>query len=388
MRIKPGGHTGAVPLRSAQTQAVVGGLVVVPRFGWAGVGRVLQQTGWAAAPEFLELPLVPGSGREIPPWVLAGPVIGRLAELLRTAKRGYRDAIEDLKRPRGRILWASYTSEKMPTGKWDSLPCRYSDLANDPKLRRWIRWGLERVHSDLVAVGGHDPLARQLAHLASQLVLSISERPLSPARPELELAVGRRDVLLSAAVGRGLQALGWLADGRGLGGGRELDGLAWTLPLDRLWELYVASHVAGLARRSGGQLFVGHRGQTVFPLHWSDPGLRSLGHLTPDIVLRRHDELRVYDAKYKAHFAELDEAGWLRLADDVRDSHRADMHQVLAYAALFDTPKITATLVYPLRPSTFASLHSRGRDVARAELFHGGRELRLELQGLPFGEGA
>lgn len=88
IRIKPGGHTGAVPLRSAQTQGVGGGLVVVPRFEWAGVGRVLQETGWADAPEFLDLPLVPGSGREIPPWVLAGPVIGRLAELLRTAKRG------------------------------------------------------------------------------------------------------------------------------------------------------------------------------------------------------------------------------------------------------------------------------------------------------------
>jgi hypothetical protein len=66
VRIKPGGHTGAVPLRSAQTQSVVGGFVVVPRFEWAGVGRVLQQTGWAAAPEFLDLPLVPGSGRFLP----------------------------------------------------------------------------------------------------------------------------------------------------------------------------------------------------------------------------------------------------------------------------------------------------------------------------------
>lgn len=123
----------------------------------------------------------------------------------------------------------------------------------------------------------------------------------------------------------------------------------------------MASHVAGLAGVSGGQLFVGHRGQTVFPLHWSDPSLRSLGHLTPDIVLRRHDEVRIFDAKYKAHFAELDEAGWLRMANDIRDSHRADMHQVLAYAALVDAPRITTTLVYPLRPATFACRHALAR---------------------------
>jgi hypothetical protein len=388
VRIKPGGHTGAVPLRSAQTQAVVGGMVVVPRFQWAGVGRVLQETGWAAAPEFLDMPLVPGSGREIPPWVLAGPVIGRLAELLRSTKRGYRDAMEDLKTPRGRILWAEYTSKKMPAGKWDALPCRFPDLATDPKLRRWVRWGLERVLSDLRSAGGRDPLAMQLARAVTQLLWSITESPLVPARRELEVAAGRRDVLVSAAVGRGLQALGWLVDERGLGGGRELDGLAWTLPLDRLWELYVASHVARLSRLSGGQLFLGHRGQTIFPLNWTDPSLRTLGHLAPDIVWRRHDELLVFDAKYKAHFAELDEAGWLRMADEIRDSHRADLHQVLAYAALFDAPRVTTALVYPLRSSTYAALRARGRDVARAELLHGGRNLTLELRGLPFGAAA
>ena len=143
--------------------------MIRPRFEWAGVGRVLHETGWAAAPEFLDLPLVPGSGREIPPWVLAGPVIGRLAELLRAAKRGYRHKIEDLKRPRGRILWAEYTSRQMPAAKWDTLPCRYSDLTTDPQRRRWIRRGPERVRTDLVSVGGHDPLAVHLAHEAARL---------------------------------------------------------------------------------------------------------------------------------------------------------------------------------------------------------------------------
>jgi hypothetical protein len=140
----------------------------------------------------------------------------------------------------------------MPRGKWDTLPCRYSDLATDPKLRRWIRWGLERVRTDLLGVGGRDTLAMHLAHEAMRLLTSIPEPPLFPAR-------------------------------------RELDGLAWTLKLDRLWELYVAAHVSGLARHAGGHLYLCHKGQAVFPLQWTDPGLRSLGHLTPDLVLRRHD---------------------------------------------------------------------------------------------------
>ena len=44
LRIRPGGNTGAVPLRSAQTQSVVGGLVIRPRFEWAGVPSGPWQT--------------------------------------------------------------------------------------------------------------------------------------------------------------------------------------------------------------------------------------------------------------------------------------------------------------------------------------------------------
>ncbi|MCL4819364.1 MAG: McrC family protein [Vicinamibacteria bacterium] len=384
VRIHPGGHTGAVPLRSAQSRAVVGGLVVRPRFEWAGVGRVLRETGWAAAPEFLDMPLVPGSGREVPPWVLAAPVIGRLGELLRSARRGYQDKVDDLRMPRGRILWPEYSGRRLNTGRWESLPCRYPDLSSDPKLRRWIRWGLERVRTDLVTAGGRDPLALALAREATRLAQSIAEAPLFPSRHDLQ-KVERVDALFSAALGRGLQALGWLVDERGLGGGREMDGLAWTLRLDRLWELYVTAQLAQQARITGGQLFAGHRGQTIFPLRWDDPGIRSMGHLSPDIVMRRQDELLIYDAKYKAHLAELDASGWARMTDAWRESHRADVHQALAYAALFECRKVTTTLVYPLRPVTFEALRLRGRDVASAELLHGGRQLTLRLQGLPFG---
>lgn len=130
LKLVPGGRAGAVPLRSAQTGHVSAGLIVEPRFGWSGVGNVLSQTGWAAAPEFLEGPLVPGSGREVPPWVLAGPVIARIAELLGALKRGYHTREDSLRQPRGRILWDRYLTESLATGRWGSLPCRYPCLAS------------------------------------------------------------------------------------------------------------------------------------------------------------------------------------------------------------------------------------------------------------------
>ena len=128
IRLRPGGRAGAVPLCSAQTQRPIGGFVVRPRFGWAGVGRVLHATGWAAAPRLGDFPLVPGSGREVPPWVIAGPVLERLRQLLDSPKRGYEEREAILAKPRGRILWDEYKTVSLARARWHRLPCRYPEL--------------------------------------------------------------------------------------------------------------------------------------------------------------------------------------------------------------------------------------------------------------------
>ena len=385
IQLLPGGRAGAVPLRSAQTGSVVAGLVLKPPFGWAGVGAVMSDTGWAASPNFLELPLVPGSARHVPPWVLAGPVLYRLQALLNAVTRGYAVREEVRQSPRGRVIWPRYISESLTKGAWDRLPCRFPDLAIDPDIRSSIRWAVERVRSELVSVGGSEQVGAALILLASRLLNLLADvRPQKPRSDQLQRFF-RNKALIDTALLQGLQAIGWVVDERGLGGGQEMDGLSWQLPLETLWERFVEARIREEVAREGGELTVGRLGQTVFPLHWSTNTARSMTHLVPDIVVRRGKAIRVVDAKYKAHFAELDEQAWTKMTDEIRDSHRADIHQVLAYASLYDAEEITATLVYPLRHSTWEALHARQRDRARAELFHGKRCIRLELRGLPFG---
>lgn len=386
--LRPGGRTGAVPLHSGQTNKVVGGLVIKPRFGWAGVGRVLAETGWPALPTFHELPAVPGSGREIPPWVLAGPVLKRLGAMLEESRRGYTEREDVLTQPRGRILWQPYMQHSLARGRWHRLPCRFPELEADPMLRRYIRWALDKVLADLVRVGPTDPMATSLAQIARRLLALVKD--VAPARPrphDLEQS-GRLGAAggMSLTIIQGLEALAWVEEERGLGGGRELKGMAWSLALSELWEAYVEQVMRGEAAARGGQVQTARQGETTVPLLWSDPMHRSLGHLIPDLVIRRGRTVQIVDAKYKAHLAELDYGGWRRFTDKAREAHRADLHQVLAYAALFDADEITATLVYPLRFATWRDLERRGRDRAQAEVIHGGRRIKLELRGLPFGD--
>lgn len=385
LSLAPGARAGAIPLRSAQTGHVAGGLLVEPRFGWAGVGRVMVSTGWAAAPEILDFPLVPGSGREVPPWVLGGPVLHRLRELLLSLRPGYRTAEQVLRRPRGQIVWSRYISESLTRGHWGDLPCRFPDLAADPLLRRIVRWALERVRGDIAAVGGSDVVARLLIAVADDLLALLhGVLPLVPSRSQLD-TMARGDAIADVALRRGLEALGWIVDERGLGGGREMDGLAWAAPLEVLWERFVEAEARRDAALEGGAVRVGRDRETLVPLNWSDPSHRSLGHLIPDIVVTYRDRVEVIDAKYKAHLAELDESGWRAFTEDARESHRADVHQILAYASLFDATEVRAVLVYPLREATWRALRNRNRDRSVAELFGGRRRVRLELRGIPFG---
>ena len=232
--------------------------------------------------------------------------------------------------------------------------------------------------------GGADRVALDLRTDAQRLLERVGDVPRVYPRSELLGRMSGNDPLLEQVVRSGLEAIGWVRDERGLGGGRQMDGLAWALPLDRLWEDHVAAKVQEQVRQEGGVLRLGRRGETVTPLHWSDSSHRSLGHLVPDIVVTRPESVWIVDAKYKSHFAEIDEAGWRQMAHEIRDSHRSDLHQVLAYSSLFDAPEIKATLAYPLRHDMWESLRERGLDRTVADLHSGTRHVRIELWGLPF----
>ncbi len=383
--LKPGMKAGAIPLRSAVTGQVAGGVIIRPRFGWTGVGRVLSATGWGSGPEFLSLPLVPGSGREIPPWVIAGPVLRRVADMLTHLRRGYRERCETRSRPRGQIVWNRYIQSQLTRGSWHQLPCRFSELEHDDRIRQAIRWTLERVRGDLVTTGSADLLSRGLIAQIKQLLSLVSDvTSRQPRRRELQLDLG--GPMTSDFLRDGLQAMGWIVDERGLGGGRSSDGLAWALPLDQLWERYVEHLVREQATRTGGQLRVGRKRETTVPIPWTSNGMRALGHLIPDFVIQRPNEIEIVDAKYKSHFANLDGLHWSAQQENVRESMRADIHQVLAYAATVDaTISVRATLFYPVPAELFSYLEETQRVTSEAVIAAGNRTVTLCLRAAPFG---
>ncbi len=369
VELHAGPRIGAVPLLSPATRRVAAGLLIEPRFKWAALGSVMNAVGFSVDPNLGGGPLVPGSAREVPPWVLAGPVIERIAALLRHRKRGFVERDEVRTSPRGHVEWSAWATRHVPCGRWTSFPYRFSEPDDDPGLMAAVRWTLLRLAEDLSNVADSLP-ARALLRRASELQTTIG--------PGLARRPAPYSKLPDSAewVASALEAMTWVAEERGLGGARSLDGLSWDLSVDAVWEAWIASFAADLAMRLG--MVATPFGAARRWLRWSGPA-QSMGALIPDVELRGNDRVIWLDAKYKAHLNLLARKGWRGLSEDVQAEHRADLHQALAYASLADAPRVDTLLLYPRLGDTDRPLTSV------ASVTSGRRSVRLVLAAVPFG---
>lgn len=382
LSLRAGDSIGAVPLRAPNTQRIVGGVVVRPRYGWNDIGALLSSAGWAASPDLLPLPLVPGSAREVPPWVIAGPVVHRLEQLLATLRRGFEEHEELRSTPRGQILWTSYACEQLPRGRGHLLPCRFSDLGRDERLRALVRWGLDRVQAAL-RTRAVDVISRDLLQRIGTLLLQVKDAPAEhPTRTALA-GVLHGAPLAGVVVRQGIEALGWLVDERGLAGRSDAEGLAWRMTMHEVFERWVEVLVRLWARGFGGAVTAARDESTTVPLAWERRGVSSLTSLRPDLVVRAPDGLYIIDAKYKPHFEELDAQRWRELAADLREQHRHDVHQALAYAAVLEAERMTTVLVYPVQTALWLRLHEQNALVSRAAVSAGGRDVTVALVAVP-----
>jgi hypothetical protein len=372
MLLSPSGRIGAVPLVAPATRRVIAGVLVRPRFRWTALGEVVTATGFAHPPVLGGGPLVPGSARGVPAWLVAGPVVSRIEAMLARRRSTFSETHEVRTSPRGRVDWGHWARRHVPSGQWTALPCEFSDLGDDPDLMATVRWTLRRLVDDLSPYASSGP-GRVLTERIRALQLDVG--PGDARRPVSTLASSTTPPLVAEA----LQAMSWVADERGVGGGHALDGLSWSLEVAEVWEAWVRAFSKNLAPRIG--LRMPRVGQERWPLRW-EGRVSSMNTLAPDVGLHGNGRVVWLDAKYKAHLSLIARHGWSGATETLREAHRADLHQALAYAALADVDRVDTVLLYPHLGSVETPPPS-----AVARVVSGRRRVRLILGALPFGFG-
>jgi hypothetical protein len=228
----------------------------------------------------------------------------------------------------------------------------------------------------------HGAFVHRLIELGQQLLRRVQTVPLYIPSSTTLRAWLQRPMRTDQFVG-GLQAIEWTVEERGLAGLSDLEGIPWTMPMDQFFEAWVETVFRVVAQRIGGQIRVGRKRETVHPVNWEPPYIGSQKSLVPDIWMEWDSTTLIVDAKYKRHWEELQRHSWANVEEQLREQHRHDFLQVLAYANLARTPKVIVCLAYPCSPRSWQSLRERGRLIHRAELTVASRSLHLWLTALP-----
>jgi McrBC 5-methylcytosine restriction system component len=351
-------RVGALPLLSPASAKPELGLVVEPRFAWSSAGDMLVGTGFRITPEILPLPrMVPNSDRQIPSWVLSATVLSRIEALLKQSSRRFEMNEAVLSAPKGQVNWTDYATKHFSRGQCLSLPCRFPDLLVDAQLYGAMHWTVLRHQ---------DALRTQLGRHKAVLHL-------------LKLCDNRSGEVFK----RGLEAMNWTVDERGLGGTSDLAGLPWRMDMAIFFEAWIESIADATAKRYQAKLTSGRRHETTVRLKWSPHRMGTQRALIPDVVLQRSDVTLVIDAKYKRHAQLVGYGVYGKGEHDWQEQHREDLLQVLAYSSLFDTPRVVACLAYPTPHDQWQTLADQKRVMSRATVRQGLRQIEVALVAVP-----
>jgi len=153
--------------------------------------------------------------------------------------------------------------------------------------------------------------------------------------------------------------------------------------MEQFFEAWVETTFRVVAQRTGAQVRVGRKRETVHPIQWEPAYVGSQKSLVPDIWLEWESTTMIVDAKYKRHWEELQQLSWAKAEEVIRENHRNDLLQVLAYANLARTRSVIVCLAYPCSPQSWESMQERSRLIHRAQLSVGERSLQLWLTAIP-----
>ena len=148
---------------------------------------------------------------------------------------------------------------------------------------------------------------------------------------------------------------------------RSTSCVAWRIDMAEMFERYV-QHILSLSLSGLGGIVISNnkiraKGQIT---QW---GLR---YLEPDVTIRLSSKTYMADAKYKAHYYALGQN-----SEILKETHRSDLHQLLAYCSFSPEKNKTGILFYP-------SFATSCRVITYTEPL-GGLCNTVYLFGIPFG---
>lgn len=325
------GFVGAIPLRAPDTGKQIGDFVVKPRFSghdrYEEYIEILNLLGKEISPEIVDsLPLASGANFRPPLYLEATKFISSLEKLIKSNWRKFDNIKSYSDAPIGRVNWSKYFNESFKVENRQKFPIKKNVLSEFHSEYSEIRYVFDICKRELLS--SNTPL-RIKSTIRSRL--EFLEEKLYNHKPKKTTNVILKFADNPVIINCKEQANRILHH-------NLLNSTAWRVDYSDVFEKFIQYVFKQVAKKTGGKLYSNYKFHSRTNKYYA----WELKHIEPDAIYQKDNLLIFIDAKYKSHLYNK-----FGKSEQLKDDHRHDLHQIMAYSSFSNTSSKFGFLFYP-----------------------------------------
>jgi len=332
LSFKSGRFIGAIPLRSPDTGKQIGDFVVKPRYTsaedqFSGYIEIVTQLEAEIVPEFkYSIPLLSQNTMKPPLYLEAIKFVNLLEKAVKIKWNKFQTVKRIYKYPKPQVNWKDYVEKEFDPTERLLFPCHASILSKFHSEFFELKYVYSIAKREIISFNTPLNIKHQYRDLLTHLDNTLYEFPEKSIK---ELKIHFSDpVIIKNLKFQGNKILK-----------RNFEEItAWRIDFSLLFEKYVQFVFNQVSLEIGAIQLNNYKIKRTSYINppWS------LNYLEPDIILIKSNMDIVVDVKYKSHLFNLQST-----TEDLKEEHRKDLHQLLAYTAFTKNKNKIAILCYP-----------------------------------------
>ena len=318
---------GTIPIISPMNGKAVGDLTVTGRFG-EDVGELISLLDSTIRPEYSdELQLVQESQMTPPIFIECCKYLELYEQAEKFKWRKFTNEVRASRQPSGSTLWPEYALRTARNPMEFSVfhnKCNIltSDHPEWQQLNYVLQLAIEELESLRTPLRPRAIYSLQIARMK----IKLRDKTCSPT-DNIKIRVSDPSIIkqIKELANRILS-------------NRSNEKLAWRIDYAVFFERFVQFLLTDVSKKKGAR-----------PVNNPHYGIRvskrpswAINYLEPDMIIQKGDEQFVVDAKYKSNLF-----NWNNNSEELKNTFRHDLHQLLAYCSMNGMNKKQALLIYP-----------------------------------------
>ncbi len=328
LRLVTSGLVGAVPVFSPMNGKLAGDLVVAGRFG-ENAGELISLLDNSIRPEYSDRFKLALESQIIPPiFIECCKYIELYVEAERLKWRKFSNTVKKQTFPSSSTLWGEYAL-RIARNPLESNKFKNKNNILTTEHEEWniLNYVLKIAMSELESVRTPQRVRLVLSESVASLKIKLRDKCLM--QPTGKIQTKMSDPLV-------IKKLKELANV--ILSSKSNEKLAWRMDYSEFFERFVQYLFARVAQKKGASELNNYH----YNISCSKKPSWIISYLEPDIILQKEQQQLVVDAKYKSHIY-----NWGEESDELSDTFRHDLHQVLAYSSFSAAQNKHVMLVYP-----------------------------------------